>query len=397
MSQTPEVLTAKPKVLSIHGVCPSNWQDTAKRVLEPHFGYTAIRYGDYDCERGGAIKAVVHPVFFLAAVSLFVWTIYTGSTDWWYGVAAGLVVAGGLISGAQRRRCGDRIKAQISEQSAVAYSTHVIAHSFGTYLTAHAMRSYDIAFDRVVLVGCVLPRRFDWNAVLSRYSPIDQEGERLWVETDIRNELGTSDLVSWLAGVTGWMSRELGRAGQKGFIAGSHAVHTTAGPWDACAPCQPVSTASIHNVPLKEYGHSKWALGPGHALHFWLPYLWGYPPARFKSWLIICGKATRELQTKNKEGFDDAAGLLLRKTWPWTQRPDGSERTLEECIREKIGETDTQTDILREVTRRLVHSVHLAQESAVADATADERIRWRLDPNLAIGYTISDVLDKPES
>ena len=389
MSTTPDTIAA-PKVITIHGVCPSSWQETARRVLAPHFAYSAIRYSDYNCSRGGAIKAVVHPLLLLTAIAVAFWAAYAGASRWWYAATLGLVGAGARVACVQRQKCAERLKTRISDESADAYATHVIAHSFGTYVAARAMASYDIMFDRVVLVGCVLPRRFDWQAVFDR-RPLS--GDLGWLSSvlDIRNETGTSDRVVWLAGLTAWLTRELGSAGRKGFLAGRHQVHAIASPWQTCGTC-PNPDAAVHNVALDAYGHSTWALGVGHALHIWLPYLWGYDASRFRDWLNVCSRATRELQAGNEERFSDAVVLLLRSEWPWTSRPDGTERTLEACIADKTGGGAVAAATLHEVMRRLVHAVHLAQSAAVTSTPSSDKIRWRLDPRLAIDYTIADVL-----
>ncbi len=259
MPTTPDTIAA-PKVITIHGVCPSSWQETARRVLAPHFAYAAITYSDYNCSRGGAIKVVVHPLFLLAAIAVAGWTAYAGASRWWYAAASGLVVTGASLACRQRHRCADRIKSAISSESMGSYATHVIAHSFGTYLTARAMGCYDALLDRVVFVGCVLPRRFKWSAVFEKQPSVEEtSGGWLSPAPDIRNEIGSSDLVSWFAGATAWLSRELGSAGRKGFVEGRHRVHTIAGPWQTCTTC-PNPVAHVHNVMLREYGHRY--LGP---------------------------------------------------------------------------------------------------------------------------------------
>ncbi len=106
----------------------------------------------------------------------------------------------------------------------------------------------------------------------------------------------------------------------------------------------------------------------------------------------MCSRATRELQAKNEERFVDAVVLLLRSEWRWTSRPDGTERTLEACITDKIGGGAVTPSTLYEVMRLLVHAVHLAQSAAVTSTPSSDKIRWRLDPRLAIDYTIADVL-----
>ncbi len=68
----------KPRVVTIHGVCPGPWQSTVQRVLAPHFMCVTIGYPDYNCIRGGAVKAVAHPAFLLAAVALAGWYSVSG-------------------------------------------------------------------------------------------------------------------------------------------------------------------------------------------------------------------------------------------------------------------------------------------------------------------------------
>jgi hypothetical protein len=401
--------SVKPKVITIHGVCPGPWQETARRVLTPHFDYFAVEYSQYDCMRGGALKAVAHPLILVAALAAAAWAPFSSDAISWGAAAIGLVLVAAIVAHLQRRACARRIKAVIGEQSANSYSTHVIAHSFGTYIVGRTMMAYDTQFERVLLVGCVLPCRFAWRTVLSRRPPADPPFARYLPCPDIRNEVGMSDMVARLSGATGWLSRELGRAGQRGFISSDGLAHTTTGPWDANRS----ATALVHNVPLEKYGHSEWALGPRHMLDLWLPYLWGFPPQPFMAWRIVCSKATAQLNAKNVEGYTDAIALLLRIEWPWTSRPDGTVRTLDRCLRDKIGgDADYQVDVIRKVMSLLVHGVQIAQHGAVspADAKADdvsdsaaatkarlanEKLRVRLNPQLAIDYSIADVLTSP--
>ena len=382
-----------PKVVTIHGVCPGPWQSTVRRVLAPHFACVTISYDDYSCSRGGAVKAVAHPAFLLAAVALAAWTTYADLSPWWFTGVVGLVGAGACLARVQRHQCAMRTKARISDESAGAGATHVIAHSFGTYLAARAMAAYDILFDRVVLVGCVLPRRFNWHALLEQAPASETLGPSC---VDVRNEIGSSDSVVRLAGFTTWLTRELGSAGRKGFLSAGHQVHSISNPWHACEEC-PSSAACVHNVTLEEYGHSTWALGIGHALHFWLPYLWGYPPEEFRNWLNVCSQATRELQACAGERYDHAVAFLLSYKWAWTCKVDGTPRTLETYLADQIRNEATARSIQGEVMQRLVHAVHLAQQAATENAPSNEnapskdKIRWRLDPKLAIDYTLADV------
>ena len=246
------------------------------------------------------------------------------------------------------------------------------------------MATHDILFDRIVLVGCVLPRRFNWQAVFTR-APSDPH---------VRNEVGSSDFVARLVGLTAWLTRgELGSAGRNGFLPGEHEVHSISNPWDACTRCGPCSTAKVHNVTLEKYGHSTWTLGIGHILQLWLPYLWGYPPDEFSAWLTTCTKATRALQMGASENYAQAVGSLLSRQWAWTAKggTPPTPRTLAVYLASHIG-AENATSVQGKVMQQLVHAVHLAQEAAVEDIDSNEKIRWRLHPKAAIDYTLADVL-----
>lgn len=80
----------------------------------------------------------------------------------------------------------------------------VIAHSFGSYIVGHCMQTYaDVAFDKVILCGSILPRDFDWAKIFAR-------GQVNFV----RNERGWND--RW-AGSAGLVSRLMGGSGRYGF------------------------------------------------------------------------------------------------------------------------------------------------------------------------------------
>lgn len=77
----------------------------------------------------------------------------------------------------------------------------VVAHSFGTYILAHAVRRFpEITFDRVLFIGSALPRRFKWGTTVRRIRKL-------------LNLIGPSDralkIARWVPG--------LGDVGRKGF------------------------------------------------------------------------------------------------------------------------------------------------------------------------------------
>jgi pimeloyl-ACP methyl ester carboxylesterase len=80
----------------------------------------------------------------------------------------------------------------------------VIAHSYGSYIVAEAMKKYPlIKFDRIILCGSIVRRDFDWDAVRKR-----GQFDRLL------NDFGGKDI--W-ARVAEWVISDAGSSGYRGF------------------------------------------------------------------------------------------------------------------------------------------------------------------------------------
>lgn len=82
---------------------------------------------------------------------------------------------------------------------------HLVAHSFGTYIAAEAMRKYpEIRFSRVILCGSIIQREFPWTIAFQR-------GQ---VQA-VLNESGGRDLPATFVGN---VVSDAGASGVKGFI-----------------------------------------------------------------------------------------------------------------------------------------------------------------------------------
>jgi TIR domain len=80
----------------------------------------------------------------------------------------------------------------------------VVAHSFGTYILGNALLKYkDIKFNKIILVGSILPRDFPWEALTKRGQV-----------RAVRNEYGVDDI--WTV-FSSWIVRGTGASGTKGF------------------------------------------------------------------------------------------------------------------------------------------------------------------------------------
>lgn len=305
-------------VLTIHGANPDRaWQRMAGRVLEPHFRHVPIEYDEYL-----GLKGVIKVVFSLwfapfvaAGLGLAVLMVFQrrwGLALAGLGSALASLALGLLVAYMQRRACLRRVKPQVIAATAGdPVEPHVVAHSFGTYLMGTALREFpDVMVERVVLVGSVLPHRYDWGKVLA-----DKP-----VPFTVRNETGKRDLVVKLAGLVKCAARDLGNAGLKGFIVTDGVVHDVTTVWGPCDECvDAADVVPVHNVPLEDFRHSTHFLGPGHARSLWLPYLWGYTPREFRHYLRLCRAAAYLRQERRWGELADVERALRRSVWTWTK------------------------------------------------------------------------------
>ncbi len=118
----------------------------------------------------------------------------------------------------------------------------VIAHSFGTFLIASALKKYSqVRLDNVIFCGSIVDPAFDWSTVLGRH----QLGS-------LRNEIGGEDF--W-AGITKYMHlviKDAGPSGRRGF--------------------EQESLRIVNEVQFRHYRHSDF-FQPGHCEGSWFPFL----------------------------------------------------------------------------------------------------------------------------
>lgn len=81
----------------------------------------------------------------------------------------------------------------------------VIAHSFGSYIVAEAMRKFpQITFDRIILCGSIVPVNYDWDVVITNRGQAKE----------VLNQYGKQDI--WVR-VAEWAVASAGPSGYKGF------------------------------------------------------------------------------------------------------------------------------------------------------------------------------------
>jgi hypothetical protein len=301
----------KQRVVLIHGInTKGKWQDTAKEVLEPHFECVIVKYGYY--RRLGATKLLfepwVFPLLLGTAVTATVLGVLRLSVWWWLALSLVTVLLSFGLRNVRRNAALKKFKIMLDETIGPGDRPHLVAHSFGTFLTGSILTHYpNVTLDNLILVGCVLPTNFAWKTLLD---------SNPFAFRRVRNEVGKKDIVVKLASMISLFTG-LGGAGVWGFADDDGMVHTVHSPHNECARCTGLVVAKVHNVALPTFGHSDAFLGPGYAATFWLPTLWGIASAEYAEFIDLCLKATRSEQNGNLAFLTLAEAELRERQWSW--------------------------------------------------------------------------------
>jgi hypothetical protein len=255
------------KVLLIHGVnADTSWQDSLSFVLRPHFEPVKVTYEKY--QTPGAVsllslEGILRRVLLPVDVSPAVLNGYRMSA----------------------------MKA-VADQMAINMGgapPHIIAHSFGTYLTSIIFQRFDWPrANRIIFAGSAVAEDFPWNTVRRDHLAVKNFSELRndWFPTDV-----IINMVDWVRQIP-----ELGCAGARGFTVIPGFVHNLKGPAFPCSNWQRGNCVPVHNVQRDVdagadpavVDHSLVYLTPANVAQFWLPYLWGIDAAEYDSLRALC-------------------------------------------------------------------------------------------------------------
>ena len=258
---------------------------------------------------------------------------------------------------------------------------HLIAHSFGTYISTTAMQVHPhLSYAKVILAGCVLPVNLDWKKIHDR----GHGGMFREVRNDVsaNDELGPFLRRARYLGV----GKIFGEAGTKGFASSAH-VHSQLGLWRRCNQCKTSQWALVHNVLGADVYHSG-ALELSYIESFWLPFLWGIQPSEYRDFVEACYKLDRQ-QNRDAVEFRRDRERFLRRQWGWVAaQAGGSSRTLTAAIRAQIEARISLSPgaYRREVVEMLSEVAVERTWKAVAKAktsSVDSSRRRHLDPKYA--------------
>ncbi|MBI2716075.1 MAG: hypothetical protein HYX37_16705 [Rhizobiales bacterium] len=388
---------AKPVVITIHGVNPDReWQSRVQQVLAPHFDCVGHSYPDYDSSVG-PLRAIANILTLTLSIIAFLFSIIQLITQNWMMAAIGfaafvMLFVLSLILGWRRRLlCAKRLKVAI-ENTSPSGSPHVIAHSLGTYLIGRVLKTFpDIRLGNVVLVSTVLPRDYPWQWILT---------QRPACVRNVRSEFGTSDLVVKTVGKIRWLARDLGNAGAYGFYENSTSIHTSLSPTTRCPLCA-ARPAQIHNVPLLELEHSDEFLGRRHARELWLPFLWGFSPDEFNTYLEDSKEAARLQEEKRWNEVETIIERLWATHFAWSGGNSLKEFVSElVAARVKWGPKLSSNPPIGQIVNEVKSLLHVLTATAifesVREAPFDENIARALHPNIAIARAVDTIVSEYE-
>ncbi len=375
----PSAPITRDRILTIHGIETSgDWQEDVARAFAPHFDCKTIKYPHYRWL--GPLKLLVEPYILLllgAITAVVLFRVNHSARTGWLSLGGLFFIA--YIASYLRRSCAfNHVLTQVSQYARPEdqSETHLIAHSLGTYLMGLALRKREnIHLGRIVLVGCVLPRRFPWD----KLPGLSGSGYRF---LDVRNEVGQKDVVVWSAWIMSWLIRGLGVAGLWGFKGQPSFIHTLSAPGLLC-PDGNACLAKVHNMTSRYLGHSDAFVGSGYAETFWLPYLWGIDPEEYQQFLLRCKLASgleRPWSPGVRAGghvdprLTQVENKLLASSWRWCNGTF-ADYVLAEVKSKKTGTPEELKQLTALATRGVWQVIHLAVEARL---NRQERMRTKL-------------------
>ena len=218
----------KDRVILVHGVGAAKWYQRAIASLSPHFECVPINYDQY--KTLGKFKVAFDPQLF--TVGLIVGLVAI-ALAFWHALPAILLgsLAVLLIGGASVRAKYTRTKFAMGQFQEDLYDktggveAHIVAHSFGSFLTGFVVREiHHVRCSKIILAGSVLPRDFAWASYRDRGPHADPKFQ------EVRNDVGSRDLLGLLVCVFRRLMPDLGDSGRRGFYT-SDSVHTVPNPY----------------------------------------------------------------------------------------------------------------------------------------------------------------------
>lgn len=299
------------RVVTVHGISSEGaWQEMVRFLLYPFYDCSSIKYKQY--QRLGAVKLLLEPwwlaVSLVCIIVLRQRGLIRGTLRWCCALAVTFGI-GHLLAYYRRTRAFKSFARQLNTSLIAGERPHLIAHSFGTYLTGRALRKLPaLRFGSIILTGCVLSCRYSWKDLNAR--------QRLAFFA-VRNEMAMKDWVVRGAYLLQGLLPGMGHAGFRGFLGAPNVVHKTDSPFEPCVRCREGIPALVHNVEHPEFGHTDHFITSGHAESFWLPFLWKMEPSEYQEFLDLCYEAAELEEMRDSRKLAVVEAELRERPWRW--------------------------------------------------------------------------------
>jgi pimeloyl-ACP methyl ester carboxylesterase len=376
-------------VVTIHGIdSAGTWQGDIDGLLRCHFRHVAVKYPQYRwC---GATKLILEPWFLLIGGALLGWACWVGILRKPIIIAAAavlLLVGAHAFSYLRRARAIKTVRLQLDQVDLFDAPPHLIAHSFGTALSAISIDKYDTAFDRIVLVGGVIPVDLDWRAF--------HDHGRIGA---VWNEVGSADWVVRLAKYAGKLVKVLGHSGLVGFVEEPTLTHRMTGPSALCTECSPQQRAPVHNVNLNRYSHFDALATRKHAARYWLPFFWQVEPAEYRRFLNLCLRAARYDSEVDSPALTVVESELSERPWRWAAGKSIAQ-LIDDHLKDYLNrhlEVEAHPEMWEDLSSRAIarlwHTVWEAAQNS-KEANPDPYYVAALKPSVAVGRAVLEVLE----
>jgi pimeloyl-ACP methyl ester carboxylesterase len=302
----------KTPLILVHGIrTKGSWQDQLSPLIEHFYKPVHVRYWQYRGIFGFLSVFCEIWVFFILFVVAYVTYLLEFISGLGFGVAIVFACLLSISPHAVKFRRDAALSAyKQAVKDTLNESPHLIAHSFGTHLTARILSHQPNAvFRQVILSASVLPSDFDWHAHIN--------GGRV---ANVRNDFSRGDWVGHWANFLGRFHSDFGNAGSVGIKKYSKIVHKLKAPHVICDLClSKEKSAPIHDVDCSNMGHTDAFIGTSHFRRWWLPFLWGFDPAEHSKLLKMCKDWTEANKSHDAVTILSIENLLKVQIWGWCE------------------------------------------------------------------------------
>ena len=381
----------------LHGVnSHGEWYEGVRGALEANFSIEQSEYSGYRWnELLGPMAVVAEPVVVgLGLLAIVCSLVALSGWPLLLTIVAVLLCTAWLAVFATYWRFGratEKAAGSVSQRGSLA-AADVIAHSNGTRVLGSLTERGLVRPHRIVLVGSVLPNRYEFSSPHARYAPLA-----------VYNWVGKKDSVVLLVGYVNLFFRwfiphqlrpMLGTAGREGFLATDRVRKHLLTRGERCHACAndanpPADAASVfvHEVVDPHGTHSSAFLRTDICLDEWLPFLLGYDPHAYRvlrehaAELILMGSPLEAIV--RPECYEMARALLSLPAPDGKQNVDAWISSWLDANAARSSRAPVSEEELARISWHFAYHLSIAA-SSIGSRLIDSQTRRCIDPSAAL-------------